>query len=60
MSADIRIIALFGARSYFGQERANIETLASLQEKGCAVLCAIRNEDWPELIELRRLSQSEA
>src|SRR4029078_4146510 len=54
MSADIRIIALFGARSYFGQERANIETLASLQEKGCAVLCAIRNEDWPELVELRR------
>src|SRR3954464_11357283 len=54
MSADIRIIALFGARSYFGQERANIETLAALQEQGCAVLCAIRNEEWPELVELRR------
>ena len=54
MSAEIRIIALFGARAYFGQERANIETLVSLQEGGCDVVCAIRNEEWPELVEFVR------
>jgi glycosyltransferase involved in cell wall biosynthesis len=49
-----RIVALFGARVFFGQERANVEALAALREKGCEVLCAVRNEDWTELVELRK------
>jgi glycosyltransferase involved in cell wall biosynthesis len=48
-----RIVALFGARVFFGQERANVEALAALHDLGCQVLCAVRNEDWPELVELR-------
>lgn len=48
-----RILALFGARVLFGQERANIDALIQLQSKGCEVLCVIRPEDWPELVELR-------
>jgi glycosyltransferase involved in cell wall biosynthesis len=54
MSGPPRIVALFGARVFFGQERANVEALAALHEKGCMVLCAVRNEDWPELVELRK------
>jgi glycosyltransferase involved in cell wall biosynthesis len=54
MREDIRIIALFGARVIYGQERANIETLAQLRARGCHVLCVVRDEDWPELISLRR------
>src|SRR5688500_18922513 len=50
-----KIIAFFGARAFFGSERANIEALAALQSEGCHILCAIRNEDWPEL---RRLQAS--
>lgn len=53
MSQSIRILALFGARVLFGQERANIETLVRLRERGCEVLCVVRDEDWPELIILR-------
>jgi glycosyltransferase involved in cell wall biosynthesis len=49
-----RIVALFGARVFFGQERANVEALAALHDQGCQVLCAVRNEDWPELVELRK------
>jgi glycosyltransferase involved in cell wall biosynthesis len=49
-----RIIALFGPRVFFGQERANIEALAALHDRGCEVLCAVRNEDWSELVELRK------
>lgn len=52
-TARIRIVALFGARVLFGQERANVETLVALQERGCAVLCVIRPESWPELLRLR-------
>lgn len=54
MSEDIRIIALFGARVFYGQERANLETLAQLKARGCKVLCVVRDEDWPELVSLRR------
>jgi glycosyltransferase involved in cell wall biosynthesis len=50
---EIRIVALFGVRAFFGAERANVETLASLRERGCAVLCVVRDEDWPELIAVR-------
>ncbi len=49
---DPRILALFGARVLFGQERANIEALAALRDEGCEVLCVIRPEDWPELLAL--------
>src|SRR5215210_5715336 len=50
----IRIIALFGSRAFFGQERANMHALATLQSEGCQVLCAIRHEEWPELLDLRQ------
>lgn len=53
MNQEIRIVALFGARVFFGQERANLETLARLREQGCAVLCVVRDEDWPELKTIR-------
>jgi glycosyltransferase involved in cell wall biosynthesis len=49
-----RIVALFGARVFFGQERANVEALAALRDQGCEVLCAVRHENWNELIELRK------
>jgi glycosyltransferase involved in cell wall biosynthesis len=56
---EIRILALFTARVLFGQERANIETLAALRDAGCAVLCLVRDEDWPEVVDIRRrLTQS--
>ena len=48
-----RIVALFGPRVFFGQERANVEALASLHAQGCEVLCAVRHENWTELVELR-------
>ena len=48
-----RIVALFGARVFFGQERANVEALAALYDQGCEILCAVRNEPWPELVALR-------
>jgi glycosyltransferase involved in cell wall biosynthesis len=48
-----RIVALFGARVFFGQERANIEALTALRNLGCTVLCAVRNENWTELIEFQ-------
>jgi glycosyltransferase involved in cell wall biosynthesis len=54
MSDPPRIIALFGARVFFGQERANVEALTALHDQGCEVLCAVRNEDWTELVELRK------
>jgi glycosyltransferase involved in cell wall biosynthesis len=46
MSPRPRILALFGARVIFGAERENIETLATLQELGCEVLCLVRHEAW--------------
>jgi glycosyltransferase involved in cell wall biosynthesis len=55
MGESPRIVALFGARVFFGQERANVEALAALHDRGCKVVCAVRNEDWPELIELRKV-----
>jgi glycosyltransferase involved in cell wall biosynthesis len=56
---EIRILALFTARVLFGQERANIETLAALRDAGCVVLCLVREEDWPEVLDIRRrLTQS--
>lgn len=48
-----RIVALFGSRVIFGQERANIEALAALRAQGCAVLCVTRSEEWPELRDLQ-------
>ncbi len=48
-----RILALFGARVIFGQERANIEVLAALRDVGCEVLCVIRPEEWPEIMAVR-------
>ncbi len=53
MADRLRILALFGARVVFGQERANIEVLAALQDEGADVLCVIRPEGWPELLALR-------
>jgi len=50
----IRIVALFGSRVFFGQERANLETLTCLRERGCEVLCVIRDEEWPELLAIRK------
>src|SRR5580693_1280718 len=49
-AGEVRILALFGARVLFGQELANIEALAALQEEGCQVLCVIRPEEWPEVL----------
>lgn len=54
MAQQIRILALFGARVLFGQERANIETLGQLKERGCEVVCIVRDEDWPELKGIRK------
>jgi glycosyltransferase involved in cell wall biosynthesis len=54
-----RILALFGARVIFGQERANITALAALRSQGCDVLCVVRPETWPELLELRARLEAE-
>jgi glycosyltransferase involved in cell wall biosynthesis len=54
-----RILALFGARVIFGQERANIAALAALRGQGCEVLCVVRPETWPDLLELRAMLESE-
>lgn len=40
----IRILALFGGVTYFGQERGNVEALVALQNAGCDVLCLVRDE----------------
>jgi len=53
MAERLRILALFGARVLFGQERANIEVLAALRDEGAEVLCVIRPEEWPELLAMR-------
>lgn len=45
-----RILALFGARVIFGSERGNIESLAALRDKGCEVLCVVRDESWNDHI----------
>jgi glycosyltransferase involved in cell wall biosynthesis len=59
MTDQPRILALFGARVIFGQERANIAALAALRSEGCDVLCVIRPETWPELLELRAMLEVE-
>ena len=50
MSANPRILALFGARVILGSERGNIEALSALQEEGCKILCLVRNEKWNDHI----------
>jgi glycosyltransferase involved in cell wall biosynthesis len=56
LSAKPRILVLFGNIPLLGNERANIETLAQLQEQGAAVLFLIRREWTRDYIqkELRR------
>lgn len=46
MPEAFRILALFGSAVVFGQERGNIEALASLKEQGCEILCLVRDEAW--------------
>lgn len=41
-----RILAMVGGAVLFGQERANIDTLASLRDAGCDVLCLTRSHYW--------------
>jgi glycosyltransferase involved in cell wall biosynthesis len=41
-----RIVALLGARVYFGQERANLDALVALKSEGCDVVCVARPEPW--------------
>ena len=49
----IKILAPMGSRSFFGAERANIDLLCRMQQRGAEVLCLVRHEDWPENIALR-------
>lgn len=55
--SDIRVLSLLGGVSLFGQERANMQVLSALRDKGCQVLCVIRNDDWnvhiPKALDLR-------
>ena len=55
-----RILALFGSAILFGQERGNIEALAALRERGCEILCLVRNDSWnkqiPATLEARGLA----
>jgi len=51
---NINILAPMGSRSYFGAERANIDLLARLQQRGAKVLCLVRHEDWPENLVIRK------
>jgi glycosyltransferase involved in cell wall biosynthesis len=46
MSSKPRILALFGVRVIFGNERENIEVLAALIDQGCEVLCLVPHEKW--------------
>jgi glycosyltransferase involved in cell wall biosynthesis len=63
MSAQPRILALFGARVIFGAERDNIEALVSLRAQGCEVLCLVRDEPWnraiPEALASRGLASAQ-
>jgi len=45
-----RVLAFYGARVLFGQERSNIETLAVLKDHGCEVLCLVRDEAWNQAV----------
>lgn len=53
LSADMRIIALFGSRVIFGAERANIDALRALQDKGAEVQCLTRHEKWGDINDIR-------
>ena len=54
----IKILAPMGSRSFFGAERANIDLLSRMQQRGAEILCLVRHEDWPENILIREaLSQ---
>ena len=50
---EIKILAPMGSRSFFGAERANIDLLWRMQQRGAEVLCLVRHEDWPENIAMR-------
>lgn len=47
------VIAVFGGRVFFGQERANVEVLSALKDVGCEVTILMRNEKWPEVTAFR-------
>ena len=49
----VKILAPMGSRSFFGAERANIDLLYRMQQRGAEVLCLVRHEDWPENIAMR-------
>ena len=50
----IRILAPMGSRSFFGAERANVDLLRRMQQKGAVVKCLVRHEDWPENMVMRQ------
>jgi glycosyltransferase involved in cell wall biosynthesis len=50
MTEKARILALFGSAALYGAERANIEALSALKERGCQILCLVRNEKWSTLV----------
>ena len=54
----IRILAPMSSRSLFGAERANIDLLQRMQQRGAEVLCLVRHEDWPENIAMREALDS--
>lgn len=60
MTEKARILALFGSAVLYGAERANIEALSALKERGCQILCLVRNEKWstpvPSALESRGLA----
>lgn len=51
----IRILAPVESRAFFGAERANIDLLWRLQQRGASVSCLVRAEDWPENLRVRRV-----
>ena len=46
--SSVRIIVLFGNIMLWGQERANIDILYTLGQRGCEVLFLVRREAWAE------------
>lgn len=54
----IRILAPMGSRSFFGAERANIDLLWRMQQKGAAVHCLVRHEEWRENLVVREALSS--
>lgn len=51
--SDVSIVALLGARVVYGAERANIDVLRRMKERGARVTCLVREEDWEEIRALR-------